>query len=632
MPRSQDPVADVLAGNQRHHELLVSLTQHYAAQGDAEHVLRAAMLAANYAWWAPTGRLGDLRLERLVISAVRASGSVTVDGDRSSGRVLHVLSEAHAIGGHTRLAWRWMDRDPRTSDVVLTNQSTPVPDALAAAVRASGGVLDDLRSSTPGLLDRARALRAHMDRADVVVLHVNPYDVVALAAANLPGPRPPVIYENHADQSFWLGVGAADVLCDFRPAVHDTDVELRRMPEERIAVLPMPVDALVSGSASAEAADLRRRLQIRPDAVVALTVSDDWKVAAPPGGRGMHDVVDKVLHFSPQLVHVLVGVAPTPEWDRLARRYPGRVHVVGRVLDPAPYYAAADLYVESYPSFAGTTPLEAALAGLPVVGLADVPDDHPAHLFQGWSPGLAGQSAVPTAGQLALAVRRLVTDPGLRQRQGARTAAAVAAVHDNPGWGAQLERLYERARSATAADVGTLGDSPVDERYGAMLLRTLTHATVSHDPRALVLALGDLYDATLQADLQAGLLGAKGSGVQVRVAPQWADHPTWTARLLALAATQPRLRVSMPFLPGDDLHGTRTLDRLTELLSSVGRTTEDCGDVGLESTPPHAAISLPGELVFSDHALDAVEKLVGSPMWDDARTLPPVREPAQLAG
>ena len=614
MPRTQDAVPGVLTGNRRHYALLVRLVRQYAAQGDVEHVLRAAMLAANYAWWTPVGLLGDLELERLVVDAVRGPGSVTVDGGRRTGRVLHVLSEAHPVGGHTRLAWRWMDRDDRTSDVVLTNQSLPVPDALAASVRASGGVLRDLRPTTPALLDRAVALRAQMDRADLVVLHVNPYDVVALAAANLPGPRPPVVYENHADLGFWIGVGAADVLCDLRPEPHLTDVALRRVPEERIAVLPMPVDAM----AGADGAEVRRRLGIRPDAVVALTVSDSWKVAAPPGGRGLHDVVDKVLHVSPRLTYVLVGTAPTPVWERLSRRYPGRVHVVGRVPDPAPYFALADLYLESYPTFAGTSPLEAALAGLPVVGLADVPGDDPGHLFQRWSPGLAGRPAATTPGALALAVHRLAADADLRRREGAEAQAAVRAVHDNPGWRVRMEQLYERARAAQPADVAHLGDSPIDERYASLLLRSANPMETSHDPRALVLALGDLYDATLECDLVAGLMCGQAATLQVRVAPGWTDHPAWTARLLALAAAAPRLRVSMPFAERDDAHGTTSVTRLTEVLAGVGLTTENCGDVGLESTAPHAALALPGELQFTDEALDRLGKLVTSPMWEDA--------------
>ncbi|MFP5369221.1 MAG: hypothetical protein ACLGI3_00495, partial [Actinomycetes bacterium] len=358
MHRPLEHAPAVLAENRRHYELLVEMARHYAGQGDIENTLRAATGAANYAWLAPVGLLSDLRLERIVVHAVRGSGSVTVDGDRRSGRVLHVLTEAYSVGGHTRLAWRWMSRDDRPSDVVLTNQRGPVPDRLVEAVRSAGGDLHDLRAAAPGLLHRAQALRQLMDGADLVVLHVHPYDAVALAAVNLPGLRPPVIYENHADLSFWLGVAGADLVCDLRSDARALDTDLRGVAAERIGVLPMPVDAMPSSSGG----DLRLQLGIDPDAVVALTVSADWKMAAS-WGRGMHSVVDRLLYWTPKLSVVLVGATPSAEWSRLSARYPGRVFPVGTVPDPAPWFDLADVYIESYPTRAGTSPLEAAVLG-----------------------------------------------------------------------------------------------------------------------------------------------------------------------------------------------------------------------------------------------------------------------------
>jgi hypothetical protein len=323
--------AGVLAENRRHYELVVEMVRHYADQGDDERMLRAVTVAASYAWLAPVGLLSDLRLERAVVHAVRGSGRVTVDGDRRGGRVLHVLSEAYAIGGHTRQVTQWIKRDEHTSDVVLTNQHGPAPDRLVESVRANGGRLHDLRRTTPSLLDRARLLRQHMDNADLVVLTVHPYDAVALAAVNLPGARPPVVYANHADLSFWLGVAGADLLCDWRPAARALDVGLRAVPGERVGVLPLPVEPMPSSPDET----LRRRLGLSRDALVAVTVADNWKVAAA-WGRGMHHLVDKVLRWSPQLSMVLVGVSPNPDWDRLVKRYPGRVVTVGKVPDPGP--------------------------------------------------------------------------------------------------------------------------------------------------------------------------------------------------------------------------------------------------------------------------------------------------------
>lgn len=626
MPRPPEHIPGVLAENRRHYELLVEMARNYAAKGDTERLLRAAQLAANYAWLAPIDLLSDLRLERLVVQALRGGGTVTVDGQRDERRLLHVLTEAYSIGGHTRLASRWMSRDDRTSDVVLTRQGGPVPAALVESVRTSGGELHCLQAED-GLVDRARTLRAHMDRADVVVLHVHPDDVVALAAANLPGVRPPVMHENHADLSFWLGVAGADLLCDWRVHSRPLDVDLRAVPEERVAVLPMPVEAVSSTSGD----EVRRRLGIGPDAVVALTVADDWKVAAS-WGRGMHHLVDKVLHSVPRLSMVLVGVTPNDDWARLAKRYPGRVFSVGRVPDPGPFFDLADIYLESYPTRAGTTPLEAAAHGLPVVALAEVPPGDPARIFQTGSPGLDQHPAAASPEQFAVAVRRLALDPD-RRRAGAEIRAAVLALHDGAGWRAGLEELYATARSLPAVDIEDLpAFSPADERYGALLLSALFPTTTSPDPRQRTRTLGPLFDETMWADLLAALFRHEASTLQVRVAPKWEDAPAWTGRLLALGADHRRLRISLPFVAGDDVRGTQSVARLTALLAQLGQTTETCGDLRLEVRPGQAALALNGVIGFSEEDLDRLEGVLSSQLWEpfakDDADLAPVPEPA----
>lgn len=607
--RPSEHAPTILAQNRRHYEGLVGLVRHYADQGDAERVLRGAMVAANYAWLAPVGLLSDLRLERLVVSAVRGSGTVTVDGDRRRGRVLHVLSEAYAVGGHTRQASLWIARDERTSDVVLTNQRGPVPARLADAVRGSGGELHDLQSPGRGLLDRARALREHMDRADLVVLTVHPHDTVALAAVNLPGVRPPVVYANHGDHAYWLGVAAADLLCDWRTHARPLDTELRGVAGERIGVLPLPMDAMTTSSGEA----LRRELGIRPDATVAVTVSADWKVA-PAWGRGMHHVVDRVLRWSPKLTVVLVGCAPNAEWARLGKRYPGRILPVGMVPDPAPYLGLADIFLESYPLRAGTTPLEAAMVGLPVVALADIPEDERAHIFHTGSPGLDGLAVATSESEFAVAVHRLVRDADLRRREGDAVRAAVRAAHDGPGWLAQLESVYAQARALPAVDVDALGESPTDDRYGAMVLSASSPGG-SPDPRTMAGPLGDLFDSPMQTDLLAVLMRRASPSLLVRVAPGWEDEPSRTTRLLALAAPQPRLTISLPFVDGDDAQGARSVASLRTLLDALGQTPEDCGDIRLEAQAAHTTESVRWEVGLSDEDVDRVERVVSSPLW-----------------
>ena len=616
MHRPPEQAHRVLAENRRRYDRLVDVVRTHAAAGDTERVLRSATLAAAHGWWAPMGLLADPELERLVVRTSRRAGPPpTVDGERDTGRVLYVLTEAYVTGGHTRLAWRWMSRDPRVGEVVLTHQQGEVPRALVEVAQAQGTSVHDLARTHPDLTARVTALRVLMDRADLVVLHVHPYDAVALAAANLPGPRPPIIYENHADHAYWLGVGAADVVCDLRTSASRLSRGLRGVAPERIGLLPLPLEVPPSAGTAAE---VRAGLGVAPDAVVAVIGSSENKDAAS-WGRGMDGLLGRALAMTPHLAVVLAGVPSTGAWERLAKRYPGRFLAVGHVDDPGPYYAMADVYLDGYPTRAVTSVLEAALLGLPVLTIQDMPADEYAHIFQSDSPGMVGLPRVHTAEQYSVALRRLVSDPRRRAREGAAAQASVRDAHSGEAWLAAMEQLYAQARALPAADVETAPTPAEDSHYGAMVIGFNSPLPRSLELETTMAGLGGLCDPGLRADVFAAFNRDTGSRLQVRVSAGWERDTAWTTRLLALAGARPRLVLSLPFIAGDDLHGTDTTARLVALLADLGQTPDDCGDISVDSAAPrHDGPVLPGELQISATALEDLAAVLSSPCWTEA--------------
>ena len=417
-------------------------------QGDAESAARWAYVAAGTAAQFGHSYLTSVPLETMLLRLGQREPrpAPRVVEPHEPRRWLHVLSMSFAVGGHTAIAQRWIARNPfgARHDVVLTAQAEANCDPdLAAAVRGSGG---DVRSlaEAPSLLERAAALRAFArERADVVVLHVHPWDVVPpLAFATTGGP--PVLLVNHADHAFWLGAAIADIVVDIR----DIGVALSRNLRATRGSALLPVPIVDRGAAPHDRSRAATRVRTLGDRrFVLLTVASAHKYR--PQTR--LDFAATALRIIEALDDcILVAVGPSPEdplWTELAERSADRIVAVGYDRDLAPWHAATDLYLESFPIGSYTALLEAGLAARAFVR----------------KPHLAPPSVLPIdRGALAAveppadmdayvgATLALAHDPARRAAEAEAARRAVLSSHCGAAWDAQLAAL-ERALPDTHA-------------------------------------------------------------------------------------------------------------------------------------------------------------------------------------
>lgn len=407
-----------------------------------------AQVAADYAWHNHPGVFASPALEgtlRKIGRRVLPNESGARRVRTAAGRpdtVLHVLTEAGSIGGHTRFAWRWMRQDRgRSHSVVLTGPPTAErPRALEEAAHRSGGEIHTLGGGT-SLVGRSRALREVAASFDLVALHVHPFDVVPAIALSGPG-GPPVVLLNHADHVFWIGTGAADVVASFRWSGLLLARRRRGIEARRCALLPIPVDDARQADAPSEA---KAALGYPEGTVLLLTVGQPYKFR-PLDGVSFLDAVGPVVEDHPQAVLVAVGPSDEGAWRSARERTGGRIRALGPRHDPSALYRAADVYLDPWPVASVTALLEAAAAGLPGVSLRLGSGD--AEILCSDSPGLAGHliRADSVAGYRE-AVSRLVEDPRHRRREGEAARSGVLRVHGGAGWRRHLEEVYALAGS-----------------------------------------------------------------------------------------------------------------------------------------------------------------------------------------
>jgi hypothetical protein len=452
-----------IAGNRARFDELVARVEDRLAQGRLEQAAVYAQVAAALAWHSPTGLFASPRLESCLVGIARESAAPREPTRRAEIRtVLHVLTTAYQFGGHTRLAWRWIDRDDgRVHSVALTRQGyEPIPSALLDAVRARGGRLHRIEDAAPTLVGRAAALEAVAADFDLVVLHTHPFDVVpciALAGLDRTGRRPPTILLNHADHLFWVGLASSDLVIHLRASGARLSSSRRALAPDRSRILPVP---LSPAPPPVPREDARRALGYSATDILAVSIASGYKFGSTDG-EGLLPLLEQALARCPDLRVLAVGPGDRTDWQAAARKTVGRIRSIDNQDDLSNVYGSADIYLDSYPFSSLTSMLEAGQQRIPLLSFSDAGSDAD---VLGFDDPATDDLVVParTRADYLARFEQLVDSPTMRSERGRQIQEAIAANHEGPGWRRQLERAYLQALAVHAAPRYEAGIASVD--------------------------------------------------------------------------------------------------------------------------------------------------------------------------
>jgi hypothetical protein len=441
--------------------------------GDLAAAAVHAGVASNLATWMHPGLFASGELERLAVEIGRAAGDRRGSPPRLRGgevrSVLHVFTRTLTVGGHTRMVWRWtkLDGERRHSVAVTRQGGQPVPAELVAAAEATGGEVTVLSRRSGTLLTWARELHELASRADIVVLHVDPEDVIPAVAFGDRSGLPPILYLNHADHLFWLGVGIADLVVNLRHSGHVLSPERRGVPEGRNAFIPI---ALGERRRTMSRPEAKERLGLPADTVLLATVARAVKFEYRSGtGESYVDAVLPVVNEFDNVRLVLVGPRQEGEFQRAYDESGGRITALGERTDNEVLYQAVDVFIDSYPQMSPTSLLEAGSYEVPLIALC--PHVDVAAILSADAPGIdAGLVRARSVDEFRERLKALIVDPERRAELGAVTQADIERLHMGTGWKQQLEALYARALSTPAlVEVPPIGDTPQFGPLDAMI-------------------------------------------------------------------------------------------------------------------------------------------------------------------
>lgn len=231
----------------------------------------------------------------------------------------------------------------------------------------------------------------------------------------------------------WLARSVHAVITISPALFEDTVREVRR---DRVHLVPQGTD--LPAALPNDRAAVRARLGLAPDEIILLYVGSISR------RKGIRELIANhvALQDGKRCRLLLVGPDLEPDYAAEMRRRGdesgGTVSFAGYVDDPAPYYAAADIFVfASHAEGFGNVLLEAMAHGLPVVsrrlpGVTDafIEDGRTGFLFD-------------TDADYRALIARLAAESGLRRRLGAAARAAVRDGYDLCAIAGRYAAIYE---------------------------------------------------------------------------------------------------------------------------------------------------------------------------------------------
>lgn len=261
-------------------------------------------------------------------------------------RTLHVASEVHLTGGHTRVLAAWVQRDLSSNHaIVLTRQPVKVPQFLHDVSKERSCPLILLRPED-SIEARASQIKSLATRFERVILHSHPDDVIPVLAFAQPGGCPVAMF-NHAHFSFSFGPTVSDLIINTLP--YYQGITRRHRFARHTALLTGPVGS-VAGSFQhmIDKPAARAALDLPPDSPVAMTIGHEHYFS-PGNGYNFFQTLERLLTRQQKLQFLVVGVREASPLVPAQLRSMKRLRLLGPVGDPTPFYRAADLCLESFP-------------------------------------------------------------------------------------------------------------------------------------------------------------------------------------------------------------------------------------------------------------------------------------------
>lgn len=401
-----------------------------AASGQEQFHLakRAIAYASNHS----TGYFSSDRIEKVFLKHAEKIEAKLAPSFQE-GSVLHVMSSAHAKGGHSQVVLRWIQRSQdKQHGLVLTEQEKQDLPLDFLNLLSEKSVFSLAQEG--GDHEKARALRELASRYETIIVYVNMDDVIPLLAFGSKTFERPVVHYNHANHRFWVGGSVADLVVEFSSWGEEITQKRRGLSSTYLLGIPMDMPKL-----SLTAQELKKKHGLPLDKKLIVSSGSNYKYR-PIEDFNIFRIAHDACERNPDSYFLIVGLT-----DDKCYGYESLVKKSGRIELRKPVshqelmelYGAADLVLDSFPMAGGTAMLDAAALNKALLHL-DCPTNQLDYLirFEGFCRDTA---------ELHQKLDKLLKDPVAREQNAQSVQDELKASGQMPQqWPQQMQRLYSK--------------------------------------------------------------------------------------------------------------------------------------------------------------------------------------------
>jgi hypothetical protein len=408
-----------------------SLCRQATAAQERDARVDIARKAIHFAVDHPTGYYSSDVLESIFLE-IAGELATGIPEKANEGTILHVMTASYATGGHTRVAERWMELDStRRHSLLFTHEEQhQVPTRLLNAVEKGGGTVTKLPDADD-YMAKAAKLRALASGYEFVVLHVHMFDVIPLIAFGTEDFTRPVIFFNHADGLFSVGVSIADRFVDIDNHSARRSKQNRGIPDPFLLPIPMDVSKIKAEGTN----DILRTLHLPPGRTIVATAGHPDKYI-PYKKWNFSRLARGILENRERILLAIGPSAQSPHWHRMLKAFRGRVFTTGLIpySDFKACLSISDIVIDSFPLSGGAAMVDAVNLGKPVLSLC-TPDGQ--NEFIRNSPAYCASKA-----ELFAKLDLLLSSSHERQKHVDAVMECLVATNSVSVWKERLEELY----------------------------------------------------------------------------------------------------------------------------------------------------------------------------------------------